>query len=482
MFRERLKSSVILILIVNMLFLTSEIWFVHSYSTVGEKLVNYVRSNTLVQKLFPADREYSIPKENLSLPRKFLINDGSLWMVYYNTDIGFSPIEERTRSIINGFLQGDITAVRKVDNETWEAGLESLSIYVEYPIAFSREIFCRIMGVDEELAPSEIEYIHDFVIIPSSASSDICLLVRDYEEKENIYAYILSSKYQFPASDLNVYTTGEDYYEPAFSTGLFIESESNVSLSPLVLFSDSRPTTAVITPVSLINTHSEKQLLENFSFNSNGSNNYKSDDGVLTYIENYGSIKIYPDSLFEYKAVSGDRGIELKNSATAYDALNSAIDFAEKTWGSISREPLNILVTSNLSDFNYDEAYTFKFNYYYNGRPVEIDLGKRYGHDDMNCAVEVTLKSGRIITYRQYMVSYHTDYSHQIEDNFLTALDNFVHTIGTSSNEPIVIRDIYIGYLDSGNMQELSARWLATTVDSSKIYYYTPETKEVTED
>ena len=482
MFRERLKSSVILILIVNMLFLTTEIWFVHSYSTVGGELVNYALSNTFIQKLFPAENEYSIPKENLSLPRKFLINDGSLWMVYYNTDIGFSPIEERTRSIIKGFLQGDITAVRKVDNQTWEAGLESLSIYVEYPISFSREMFCRIMGIDEDLAPSEIAYIHDFVIIPSSSNSDICLLVRDYEEKENIYAYILSSKYQFPASDLNVYTTGEDYYEPAFSTGLFIDSESNVSLSPLVLFSDSRPTTAVISPNSLIDSHSEKRLLENFSFNSYGSNNYKSEDGVLTYIENYGSIKIYPDSLFEYKAVSSDRGIELESRATAYDVLNSTIDFVEKTWGMVSHEPLNILVTSNLSDFSYDEAYTFKFNYYYNGRPVEIDLGKKYGHDDMNCAVEVTLKSGRIISYRQYMVSYHTDYSVQLEDNFLTALDNFVHTIGTSANEPIVISDIYIGYLDNGNMQELSARWLAATEGSSKVYHYTPEKKEVTQD
>ena len=97
MLKERIKSSAIVFLIFNMLFLVGEIWFVHSYSAVGELAVQYLRSVPVIRGLLPEDRSYSIPKENLSKPRKFLINDGSLWMAYYNTDVGYSPIEQRTR-------------------------------------------------------------------------------------------------------------------------------------------------------------------------------------------------------------------------------------------------------------------------------------------------------------------------------------------------------------------------------------------------
>ena len=116
MLKERLKSSAIFLLIVNLLFITFEIWFVHNSTALSENMLNYIRSVPAIRFFFPEEPAYSFPKENLARPRKFLINDGSLWMAYYNTDIGFSPIEERTREIIKGFLDGDIINVKKVKN------------------------------------------------------------------------------------------------------------------------------------------------------------------------------------------------------------------------------------------------------------------------------------------------------------------------------------------------------------------------------
>ena len=243
MFKERIKSAAIFILIFNLLFLTSQLWFVNSGSTVSEEFEKYLRSFPFVEKFFPIETEYSISKENLSKPRKFLINDGSLWMAYYNTDIGFSPIDQRTRKIIKGFLQGDITASKEIDSETWESGLESLSIYVEYPVSFSTEMLCRIMGVSTKNVPTEIKSLKELVILPSSEESDVGILVRDSKNPENSYAYVLQNSYTLPASDLSVYTSNDGYYEPVFSTGLELDEESNVSLSPLVLFSDSEPAT-----------------------------------------------------------------------------------------------------------------------------------------------------------------------------------------------------------------------------------------------
>ena len=381
---------------------------------------------------------------------------------------------KRTSKLIAAFLKGDITASKKIDYETWEAGLESLSVYVEYPVAFSPEMFCRIMGVDTENIPREIKALREFIIIPSSEENNICILVRDNNSLNDIYAYILSSSYSLPSSDLSVYTSNNDvYYQPAFSTGLELDEKSNVSLAPLVLFSDSQPATEVLLPHNLINNNSRIKLLENFGFNAE-MDPYEDSEGGINYIANYATATIFPDSLFEYSAVSDDRGIPLDESGDSYNVLNASIDFAENVWECVSNEPLSILVTSDLSGYDSSKEYTFRFDYYCNGRPVEVDLPSQFGHKAMNSAIEITVKGGRLISYRQFLRSYNTVASYNLPYTFVTALDNFVQVINEKHQSSVVIEDIYIGYLDSGDSRDIYAQWLAKTSDG-KIYRYVEE-------
>ena len=475
MFKERIKSSIIFILILNLLFLTSQLWFVNSGTTVGEEFSRYLRSFPIIEKFFPLEPEYSISKENLSMPRRFLINDGSLWMAYYNTDIGFSPIDRRTREIIKGFLEGDITGKKKIDSETWKAGLESFSIYVEYPVSFSTEMFCRIMGTDEDDAPGEISSLREFVIIPSSDESNVCILVKDSKDPNLAYAYIMNNQYSLPVADLSVYTSNDGYYEPAFSTGLDLESYGSATLSPLVLFSDSQPKVEILQPTNLINNITRGALLENFSLSSLGINSYEDSEGATKYIANYSQAIIYPDSIFEYSSVSDDKGLLLDESGDSFSVLNASIDFAEKTWGCVSEEPLSILVSGDLSSYNSDQEYVFKFDYYRHGRPIQINLPAQYGHNPMDCAIEITVKGGRLISYRQYMRSYQTVSEEIISDSFISALDNFINELSVSQ-APVIINDIYIGYLDIGKKDNIKACWIAST-DDDNLHLYDAESE-----
>ncbi len=478
--KERLKSSAILILIVNLIFLTSNLWFFSQNNPLGTEIMHYIRNIPIIEKLFPFTPEYSISKENLSRPRKFLINDGSLWMAYYNTDIGFSPIDSRTREIITGFLNGDVEDTKKIDNSIWEAGLESVSIYVEYPVAFSTEMFCRIMGVDTKNAPTEIGSLRELIILPSSNETNICILVKDASKENSIYAYILNDSHSLPAHDLAVYASNDVYYEPMFSTGLELNSE-NVSLSPLVLFSDSQPETKILEAKSLLNRNTNAALLEGFSFNTVAVNPYEDSDGALNYIANYASAKIYPDSVFEYSAIETNKGILLDESGDAYNVLNASIDFAERTWSTVSDKPLSILVSSNLADYDESKPYTFRFDYYESGRPVEVNLPAAYGHPRMECAIEMTVHHGRLISYKQYMRSYSATSSKPLSEPFVTALDGFVHILDSTYTSPVTVNDIYIGYIDSGKEDEIYAKWLAKTSDG-KIYSYSPESEVIVDE
>ncbi len=472
MLKERLKSSAILILIFNLIYLTSLLWFFNQNNTLGNDISHYLLNNTVIGRFFPSKPVYSISKDNLSRPRKFLINDGSLWMAYYNTDIGFSPIESRTRKIVTGFLSGDITGTQKIDSQTWEAGLESVGIYVEYPVAFSTDMFCKIMGVHSSNAPSEIISFRDLIILPSDENTNICILIRDASDKNSMYAYMLTNNYSLPASDLSVYTSNDGYYEPAFSTGLEI-NYPRVSLSSLVLFSDSQPSTTVLAAKNVLDSKRRNSLLESFSFNTITLNPYEDTEGALNYIANYSSAKIYPDSVFEYTAIEHGKGIVLEENTDAYNVLNASIDFAEKTWSSVSTKPLSILLTSDLSGYDSTKPYTFRFDYYESGRPIKVDLPAAYGHPRMSCAIEITVYEGRLISYRQYMRSYESVSVHKLSDTFVTALDSFVQKISTDTTEgSVVIEDIYIGYLDSGKEDVIQAGWLAKT-SKGNIYRYT---------
>ena len=449
-------------------------WFFRQNIPIGDDIIRYVRNIPIVEKLFPQKPAYSIAKENLSKPRKFLINDGSLWMAYYNTDIGFSPIESRTRKIITGFLSGDVTDVKKTNYSTWEAGLESVSIYIEYPVAFSTDMFCRIMGVDNKNAPKEFESLRELIIIPSSNETNICILVRDASNEDSIYAYILNNKHTLPQTDLAVYASNDGYYEPLFSTGLELNSEF-LSFSPLVLFSDSQPETQVLETKNLLGKNSNGALLESFGFNTVTVNPYEDSDGALNYIANYASAKVFPDSVFEYTAIEENKGILLDESGDAYNVLNASIDFAEKIWSSVSDEPLSILVTSDLADYDPAKPYTFMFDYYESGRPIEVELPAAYGHSQMRCAIEMTVVNGRLLSYRQYMRSYDAVSSEILADPFITALDGFIQKIGTDGSS-VTVTDIYIGYLDSGQSDTVHANWLAKASDN-RIFRYTSETE-----
>ena len=62
---------------------------------------------------------------------------------------------------------------------------------IEYPVSFDTKMFCLIMGVDSQSAPTEISSLHDLIILPSSEESSICILVRDSADND-FYAYILN--------------------------------------------------------------------------------------------------------------------------------------------------------------------------------------------------------------------------------------------------------------------------------------------------
>lgn len=464
--KERIKTTAIVLLFVNLISLTFNLWLDNGLwrEDINEMITNL----PALSRFF--DRSYSIPGERLSYPRKILINDGSLWIAYYNTDAVFSAIEARTRRFIEDFLKGEAAESREMTVDEWQKSLESVSIYVEYPIAYTTKMLCAVMGVSDKNAPREIDVIKDFVILPSSEESGILLAVRDAYDNDKVFAYRFDKeKHTLPASDMAIYTENNSgYYEPAFSTALEPEG---VEIDPMVLFSDSRPEDAVLTPENPIED-SEKSLkvLDSFFNNVNTAGSYSDGEGGIVYVENYSDVHIYSHGLFEYKSVSKDKGVEIAGKYDSYyETVNAAIHFAENLWGAVSDEPLSVLITSDLTESDGDNIH-ITMDYYFNGRPVAISLAGSGSIEQLNHGIEMDIHDGMIVAYRQLFRRYVPKEKVTLGEDFISALDSFVNTF--APRKGTVIKDIYIGYTDRGSFGDIRTCWLAEIKGDDVTYSY----------
>ena len=57
-------------------------------------------------RVFQRNSFVSVPKENLSKPRKIVVNDGELWVPYYNSDEAFDKLNENTSIVLKALFEG----------------------------------------------------------------------------------------------------------------------------------------------------------------------------------------------------------------------------------------------------------------------------------------------------------------------------------------------------------------------------------------
>ncbi|MBQ8002693.1 MAG: hypothetical protein IJ297_04545, partial [Clostridia bacterium] len=333
MFKERIKTSIIIALVINLVFLTVQTWF--GSGILGSGWPYFSFSDLPFVRLFYRDSFVSVPKENLSKPRKIVVNDGELWVPYYNTDEAFDNLNENTSLILKSLLSGNIEKEREISYQDWLTRLVEPSVYVEYPIAVAPRMLAMVLNTSFEHLPSEINIMHDAIIIPAGEDS-VYVAIRDANTNEAYEFLIKDENISFPQEVLAMYTDKyrrDGYYEFAFST-LLSEGlgEGNVKVSDLVLFSDNESTYRDIRAFNPLGSdHGE--ILQSFSFKPKPVRQYRDDSGADNYVENYATVTISPDGYIEYRAVDSDKGIDLgEYDENDYEILNRAIDFADTVW------------------------------------------------------------------------------------------------------------------------------------------------------
>lgn len=462
-----MKTSIIIALLINVVFLTFETWF--GSGILGSGWPSLSWADLPFVSVFSRDSFVSVPKENLSKPRKIVVNDGELWVPYYNTDDAFDNLNENTSLILESLFKGNVAEEREISYEDWRKRLVEPSVYVEYPIAVAPRMLAMVLNAPFEKLPNAISIMADAIIIPNEEDT-VYVALRDASTNKAYEFLLRDENISFPEEVLAMYTDKyrrDGYYEFAFNT-LLSEGlgDGGVKVSDLVLFSDNEATSRDIKAFNPLEGKSHEGILQSFSFKPKPIRQYKDENGADNYVENYATVTIFPDGYIEYRAVDNDKGIDLEvYDDNDYELLNRSIDFSEKVWSSVSGEPLNVLVSGIEKTATGNK---FTLDYYYGGREIAVSVEKE-GRESLYHAIEIVTEGSRIVSYRQYLRDYTEAGSLTKQENFMPALDYFVTLFAREEN--ITITDLYLGYFDNGeNKGALKTTWLCEIDVSDKRY------------
>ncbi len=490
MLKEKAKTTVIFLFILNALFLTGKIWFNEKLWSSDYNFFVFESPKAIISRFFEKE-EYSMPKESLSHPKKIVVNSGNEMTVYYNSDPSFSPISDALKEMLVPVLSSQNTVATDTDMEEWYTALYGASLYAEYSLDYPPELFAQILGVREAGAINSLSLIKDYIIAPDGEGG-ADLYIRD-AERDKVKKIHFTPRSQQAFSFLNESPAADELYFFAFDLGLSVadsgenQPTQSVLLSPMILISANEITASrvqssnpMISAEGSLDDEIVGRILAPFHCSARTSRHYTDASGTQVYVENTGTLKLYDDGMIEYAALSPDRGIRVMDepSGSLYTNLNSAIDFLESVWeGALPEESLNVCVSGDLAASRMDDTtFRFTFDYYVAGNPVQTALSAADGHEPMSNAVEVVISGGSIISYRHLVRQFRTEGTAEV----LPMIDalNEILAKGVENTDASVISDMFLSYVEDGSGRALLPEWCVRFRNSDEILRYGGEASE----
>ncbi len=443
--KESLKTITLVLLVISSIILTINNWFSEKLWPEGynffSNLANYFSDEE-------PPRTYFLSKENVSNPTKIIVNNLDARGVYTHTSKEYNDMVGPVKEILKeGLAEKEHT---KGSPELWKEALKYKSIYLSYPVAYASKTFSAIM--DTPITSVANGTVREFVIVSgdpitgkprllvkNNADDSYITITLNTDVKkidEIIDKYAVSSVGEYPYSfELNFDKTGEGM-------------EQKVIIEPQVTLSINPVTANTVTETNYFeDIASDEELcnefLKAFGFNTSNIRKNVNIDNSIVFAENYGSIKMYPDGLLEYKSLDEKKGIEIGNSDQFYSTFIDCIEFVNNVWDTAcSDKNMNINISS-YGITSSDNSFILTINYYADGMEVVSTLDETPSHGKINNAIEVEVKNSKIVSYRQIVKGYEANNDEVLCTSVIEALDVLMANESIKSD---TITDLYLAY------------------------------------
>lgn len=471
--KEHIKSFILILLIINSIQLSAQIWFDSNLWPGGYSFLEPIKNNALVRKILGDDTLALGGEEfykKLTEPKRIIVNGGGAREVYYVGTNGYDIASGYVGEMMNAFKSSAVTA-RKISYEQWENLFKGKSLYIDFGYDIDVSNLNRFYDATSSAGRfDQFSQVSGFVITPEVITNTCYISL--FDEKDGS-AY----EYSFKCNGTSLLKFIEDntygkYQNDMFAFEINLDSsydesdeiERNVTLSPLALINVSVGNTRE-RDIVFERAFKDRADLERFAEKSLSSFGYSpsslrkavQNDGKITYVENNATISYYADGTVEYSAVSNKKGLKKSTAApSCRQAVNDVLSLVGELCkeAQISADSLNLHLSSDLAD-NKDNKYTVAFTNMYNG--ITVNYGGAGGH-----AVIAEVDNGVITSFRMHIVNLNNAQSNTSVGPVLAAIDTLYSTYGASK---IKITDVYKCY-DLKAEGEVKAKW-AFRVDNS---------------
>ena len=450
--KEHIKSFILILLILNSVQMTVQLWFESNLWPGGYDFLNSFSISKIIP-FFGDNGDLTEEKMylNATKPRRVIVNGGGAREVYVIDSEDYNNAVEIVQEVV-ATMKSQSVNVQKISYEQWKNLFKGKSLYVDYGYDFDSTNLNVLFDAKSSQGKFE-QFVGSggFILTPDVVTNTctICFLDSDsgdvYEHKftcdgKKLLSFVEEQTYGKHQNDtfafeINLDTTSEQGEEV----------ERMVGLSPLALLNIS-PQPVSGTQIKTQGIFKNADELERFSestlpiFGYSPSSLRKTvqNNGTIVYVENNATIKYHFDGTVEYNAVSKEKGMKKSNTTPdCNQAVNDVLKVIKELWSKaeLDNDFLNLHLDSPLID-NKNNKYTVKFNNIFNGVVVNYQNGG-------NNVVSAEVEDGYITKFVIHFTNISDTGSESQIMPVLSAIDKLYADHGTSK---MIIDDVYTCY------------------------------------
>jgi len=476
--KEQIKSIILIILIVNCLQLTGQIWLDKKLWPSGYNFFNSVKNSELVsdiKKIIPFFNNRNSGQQSsvaATMPKKVIVNGGGAREVYYDNQKQYEEVCGLTKDIMS-ILFKNPPKQSPVSVEQWQGFLKGKSIYVDFGFDIDASSMARYYGVAWNSNFNQFISTNGLVLSADTVTNEVIICIIDTKTGNSV-KYLVNYSGEALIKYIEGLTFGKQQNH-AFAFELNLDRtkgsadvKKKVSFNPLVMLPLSVPdlnAVNIYNPVKNENmSQTSDKIITAFGYAPSSLRKSITQEGVVSYVENSATVRVYPNGIVEYNAVLADKGIKLQGNSDPNTVVDNIAKIAKTVWKNAGiAAALDVRLKSDLVELK-GEKYIIKMDYSVNGIPV---ITRLEGDVSVENAIYAEVQDGYVKNFKMVLRTFSETNQKVASMPVLEAIDKLFATYNKDSGETNII-DIFQCYSSEGEIIS-KPQWVVILDKNSQI-------------
>lgn len=436
--KEVVKNCILTLLICVCVFLFYKIWFSEKLWSSDYNFFTIIGGNSA------PETDTSSTIEDILRPKKIIFSYGGNRFVSTKGDKDFEDYYSEVRSVLSNITENN-SKFSDASSEEFLQAAKSASVIVDFGTIFGGEIG----GFLNTYFPCE--QVKDIII----SFNDITLgkpvvLLRD-QSNGKIYKTVVNMPLSplVESIDSHMKRKAPGNLPFAFELGFNEKKQSENSeitqdilldANIIIDLSDISTSGIDITPASAANLSSSEnnQLLRQFGMNRSSTKKYIESNDDILFVDSKSTLKISSSGSLEYSCENDGPEIYDPYSRTALSTgIGNIFSYIRSVFRTFNISSPELQISSDLANLsNNTKEVTIYIDYYVNSIPV---MAWENGH-----AIAITLKNGKLSSYKQQICKIKTTDTHLFSGNMLQAINGLYASLPEGSN--VNVSDLFVAY------------------------------------